>query len=387
MGSLVSFDPFSPVLTNYNQIVSGGSGAGKSFLTNILLLHMLKEAPRIFVVDIGGSYKKMSQHLDGQFIPLGLDGSLTLNPFDLLPGQSIPGNEKIKFLVGLVELMTKEEGDARLPKLERAEMEEAIQKSYESRDPKLSVLRDLLLNHPNVEIRRFGRILTPWCGSTPYGKFLDAKTSIELTKPIVVFDLKGLESYPDLQAVALFIITDFVWREVQRDQGRMKFLVFDECWRLLESQAGLSFIEEVFRTFRKYFASAIAISQNIDDFAGSKIAGAILSNSATKWILMQKGADQKRLGEVLQLNPNEMELVASLSQERGKYSEAFLLSGDNRTVVAVESTPLEYWLSTTDPRDLAAIRESEGRGSTGHQAIAKLVEEYPCGIAAGGGKS
>jgi conjugal transfer ATP-binding protein TraC len=71
MGSLVSFDPFSSELTNYNQIVSGGSGSGKSFLTNILMLHMLKENPRVFIVDIGGSYKKLCDNLDGQYIPMG----------------------------------------------------------------------------------------------------------------------------------------------------------------------------------------------------------------------------------------------------------------------------------------------------------------------------
>lgn len=381
MGSLVSFDPFAPVLTNYNQVVSGGSGAGKSFLTNILLLHMLKESPRIFVIDIGGSYKKLCEHLGGQYIPLGLSSDLTMNPFDLGADETTPSNEKIKFLVGLVELMTKEEDEARLPKLERAEIEEAIQKNYCNREPRLSGLREILLNHSQVEIRRFGRILGPWCGDTPYGQFIDRKTSIELTRPIVVFDLKGMESHPDLQAVALFIITDFVWREVQRDRSRIKFLVFDECWKLLQSQAGLSFIEEVFRTFRKYFASAIAISQNIDDFAKSKIAGAILSNSATKWILMQKGADRKRLEEVLELNPNEMALISSLRQERGRFSEAFLISGEDRAVVAVESTPMEYWLATTDPRDLAAFDSMQCTGKSGDEVLATLAQEHPTGMA------
>ncbi|MBK9039151.1 MAG: ATP-binding protein [Bdellovibrionales bacterium] len=86
------------------------------------------------------------------------------------------------------------------------------------------------------------------------------------------FDLKNLETYPDLQAVCLFIITDLVLREVQKDRSVMKFLIFDESWKLLESDAGSTFIAEVFRTFRKYYASCIAISQNIDDFAKSKAA-------------------------------------------------------------------------------------------------------------------
>jgi conjugal transfer ATP-binding protein TraC len=388
MGSLVAFDPFSSELTNYNQIVSGGSGSGKSFLTNILMLHMLKENPRVFIVDIGGSYKKLCDNLDGQYIPMGVDFGICVNPFDLLPGETVPSSPKIKFLVGLVEIMTREDGESRLPKLERAELEEAIQKVYESeRNPRLSHLREILLKNDSVEIRRLGRILTPWCGDTPYGRFVDRATNIQFERPIVAVDLKGMESYPDLQAVSLFIITDFVWREVQKDRMNKKFLVFDECWKLLENDAGASFIAEVFRTFRKYYAGAIAISQNLDDFAKSKVAGAILTNSSIKWILMQKGADQKRIQEVLQLNENEMGLIASLYQERGLYSEAFIMAQDDRAVVAIESTPLEYWIATTDPRDLGKIEEEMKLAPEKKplEVLRTLSEKYPIGVAAAGG--
>ncbi|MCX6126592.1 MAG: ATP-binding protein [Proteobacteria bacterium] len=316
LGSLVGFDPFTRELTNANQIVSGGSGAGKSFMTNILLLHLLKERPRVFIIDIGGSYKKLC-----------------------------------------VELMAKEEGEQRLPKLERAVIEDAIQQvlSNGGGDARLSKLRDALLQHSDPQIARYGRILGPWCGDTSYGRFVDRPTTIKLESPIICFDLKGMEAYPDLQAVCLLLITDYVWREIQRDRGSKKVVVFDECWRLLENDAGAAFLGEVFRTFRKYYASAIAISQNIDDFAKSRIAGAIMPNSAVKWILRQKGADQDRLKSVLHLNDNEMTLIDSLHQERGVYSEAYLMAQDDRSVVVIESTPLEYWIATSDPRELAAI--------------------------------
>ncbi len=120
-------------------------------------------------------------------------------------------------------------------------------------------------------------------------------TRAYLKLPLGCFDLKGMEALPDLQAICLFIITDFVWREVQADKTQMKFMIFDECWKLLENESGALFIAEVFRTFRKYMASAVAISQNIDDFAKSKVATAILPNASIKWILRQKGADQERL--------------------------------------------------------------------------------------------
>lgn len=384
IGSLVAFDPFDSSLTNYNHIVSGGSGSGKSFFTNILLLQMLKENPRVFVVDIGGSYKKLCDNLAGQYVPLGVDIGLSINPFDLKPDEAAPGSDKIKFLVGLIEMMTKEEGETRISRFERAEIEDAIVKVYDKQSkPTLSHLREELLNHSESELRRLGKILSPWCGNSAFGQFVDRPTTLQLDRNVVCFDLKGLETYPDLQAVCLFIITDYIWREVQRDRSEKKFLVFDECWKLLENEAGATFIGEVFRTFRKYFASAIAISQNLDDFAKSKVATAILSNSSLKWLLMQKGADQARLKEVLQLNDNEMELIASLHQERGVYSEAFLMAGDNRSVIAVEPTPLEYWIATTDPRDLAKIQEFEcsqpDKSMT--DILIELSKKYPNGCA------
>jgi len=388
LGSLVGVDPFSPTLTNSNQIVSGGSGSGKSFMTNLLLMQMLKDDPRVFILDIGGSYKKICEVFDGQYIQLGVESDLSINPFDLPSESSSPSNSKIKFLLGLIELMTKEHDAQKLGKLEQAEAESAIEELYESKEPHtLSTLRSILASHNDPEMRRISRILQIWCGNSPYGKLLDQPTTLKLERSIVCFDLKGMESYPDLQAALLFVITDFVWREVQQDRNRIKFLVLDECWKLLENETASLFIAETFRTFRKYMASAIAISQNIDDFAKSKVSTAILPNSSIKWILKQKGADKDRLKDVLSLNHNELALISSLRQERGKFSEALLLAEDNRSLVSVEATPLEYWIATSDARDLAKIDEIKAQ-DPGLQLIdilRHLSTQFPLGIAASGG--
>lgn len=382
-GTLLKFDPFDSEFSNSNQLISGGSGSGKSYLCNLILMQMLKENPKVFFVDIGGSYKKLCENLDGQYIPLGVDATISLNPFDLAMGQETVTPEKVKFLLGLIELMTKEDGENRLPKLERAEIEKAIDEVYKKyKTPCLSNLRDLLLENSDPVIQKYGKILSPWCGESLFGRFLDQKTNIQLNKPVVAFDLKGLESYPELQAVCLFIITDLVWREVQKDRTTKKFLVFDECWKLLKNESGIIFIEEVFRTFRKYMASAIAISQDMDDFAKSKIASALLSNCAIKWLLMQQQVDEEKLKSILDLNDNEIEMVKSLHQEKGRYSQAFLMAQKNRTVVQIESTPLEYWIATTDPRDLGEVEAllNEKPALSNLERLQILAEKFPTGV-------
>lgn len=199
----------------------------------------------------------------------------------------------------------------------------------------------------------------------------------------MAFDLKGLESYPDLQAVCLYLITDLVWREVQRDRSQMKFIVFDECWKLLKDEAGLVFIEEVFRTVRKYYCSAIAISQDLLDFLNSKISSALLPNCSVKWILMQNQNDFSKMKEALGLNENEVQLIQSLYQKKGEFSEAFLLAGpEKRTVAVIEPLPLELWLATTDPRDLSAIEDLRKKNPDLPQLelLKILSQKYPKGI-------
>lgn len=382
MGSLFKFDPFSSSLTNANQIISGGSGSGKSYLTNLMIGQMLSQNPRVFILDVGGSYQKTCELLDGQYVPLSMTSGICMNPFDKSSDGPV-SDEKIKFLTALVQIMTKEDDQKSIGKLEKAEIERNIQKVYqEEKSPRLTHLRERLLNSEIEEVKRIGKILSLWCGDSPFGKFLDQETNIELKKRVVCFDLKGLEANPDLQAAVLFTITDMVWREVQKDRSEMKFLVFDECWRLLESDAGSQFVAEVFRTFRKYYASAIAISQNIDDFAKSKAASAIMPNSSIKWILKQPGADFKRLSEVLRLNEREISQVQSLVQVKGQYSEAFLVCEDKKAVVSVESTPLEYWLATTDPKDFSLMKlEEERTGKAGLLLIEHLAMHFPSGAA------
>ncbi len=73
LGSLVHFDPFSSELTNHNMLVSGGSGSGKSFCANVLLLQLLKENPKVYIVDIGNSYGRLCEILGGEAIKFGLN--------------------------------------------------------------------------------------------------------------------------------------------------------------------------------------------------------------------------------------------------------------------------------------------------------------------------
>ena len=70
-------------------------------------------------------------------------------------------------------------------------------------------------------------------------------STARLQADVVVFDLKGLSTYPDLQAAMILIITDFILGRIEiagwGHQGRRKQILMDECWELLKSQAAKPF--------------------------------------------------------------------------------------------------------------------------------------------------
>ena len=60
------------------------------------------------------------------------------------------------------------------------------------------------------------------------------------------------------------------------------------------------------------------------------------------------------------------------------------MAGEQHAVVAIEPTPLEYWIATTDPRDLAKFEEIQKNSPNLSQleVLTQLSESYPRGVVA-----
>ncbi|MBF0362740.1 MAG: ATP-binding protein [Oligoflexia bacterium] len=365
--TLVGIDPFDSKLPNWNGLVVGSSGSGKSFTLSQLILMFIGQVPKpkIVWIDNGASSKNIVETLNGQYIDLNLDSGICLNIFDLEDGEFEPSPSKVKLILAVLETILSEKRDGGLPKLDKAYLEEAIfQVYFDKREkgglgpPTLSDFRELLLKHESPVLRKWAQVLYSWTGKTAYGKMLDAPTNISLEKNLVSVEIKGLDVYPELQNVFLFLLTDFFKREAAKDPKQKYLLILDEAWRLFESESGAAFAVEAYRTFRKYNAGIWSISQNIHDFLGKEdIAKAVLQNTPSRIILKQRGIDWKDFQKILDLKEIEIEIIKSLRQEKGKYSEFYFLQDQNSTILMLEPDQLSYWICTTDPMDKVKISE------------------------------
>lgn len=367
-GSPFAIDPFASELPNWNGLVFGGSGAGKSFSISQLMLQFCgqRPKPKIVWIDNGASSEKLIEVLDGEFIDLNLNSGICLNMFDLEASETEPSSIKIKLILGCLELILKDDDKAGLPKRDKGLLEEAIFSSYKKcgvgRTPRLSDLKEMLKSHPVEDMRKYADILYSWTGTTAFGRMLDGDTNIKLSKDLVSIEVKGLDNYRELKDIFLLLLTSYIKDEAARDLEKPYLLIIDEAQRLFKgSSMGREFAIDSFRVFRKYNAGIWCISQNYKDFlSDAELADSLMPNTTFVFILRQRKIDWADFKETFDFNDAQVEAVKSLDIVKGKYSEFFLMQDENQAIVRLEPEPLSYWICTTDGGDkgkIAALRE------------------------------
>ena len=362
-----AIDPFAPELPNWNGLVIGGSGVGKSFALCQLMLQFFTQrpSPKIVFVDNGKSSENFVSSCGGEFIDVSIDSNVCLNPFDLGVGATKPSTLKVKSILASLELMFREEGQESLPKREKALLEECIFELYskvKGKMPTLSDLRNHLMKHPVESLKKFGEILFSWTGQTAYGKLLDGQSNIALSKNITAIEVKGLDAFPDLKDVFMLLVTNFVQREAEKDLTCPYILICDEAHRLFKTASTRDYILYCYRVFRKYNCSIFCITQNHKDFLSiPEVADAIFPNTTHVFILRQRKIDWADFQKTFDFNEAEIDAIKSLRIKKREFSEIFYMQDEKRAILKIIPDELSYWICTSDGIDKAKILEMEAK--------------------------
>jgi conjugal transfer ATP-binding protein TraC len=79
-GQILFWDPFDNNRGNYNVAITGDSGSGKSVMMQELASSIVGTGGRAFIVDVGKSYQKLCQLLDGVFLEFAKINNICLKP-------------------------------------------------------------------------------------------------------------------------------------------------------------------------------------------------------------------------------------------------------------------------------------------------------------------
>lgn len=299
------WDLFHPSAINFNVLITGTTGQGKSMMANKILTSSIEDGNKAVILDLGNSFAKTCRFLGGVVL------SEKFNPLQFKSPRYLK-----EFVLSVI--------DEKMTKKEEGRLFEVISNMNTQSLSSFSLFIEKL----ECEFKGISYYF-----SEIKGHFTDeAKELSNLT-------YCDFSNYPDAIKAPLIIYLI----EYFKSLSGKKLFIFDECWHLLNKNA--DYIAECFRTFRKHNASAIAISQNLDDFSITQLGRVIIQNTYWKALFRQSLAPSEFI------DIDSVSFLNTIKSKKGEYSEFLLLSEDTRKPIRFYPTPLEYQLFTSDGED------------------------------------
>ncbi len=414
---LVGFDLYDSNLAP-NVLISGVSGAGKSYLLCFLLIvlnrghfgtlangQIVERQPITFVFDKGMAgqpcgFERVAKLFGGRIYEATPSKAPAMNFLARL-GETPPeqSNEDYKDLVDLcADIICDMATDShRGPdRLERASIIECLIEAHQLYRAG-TMRRELLLSDVAAVMRapkrvdenqesaqrrqRIAVLVSDYYGSGTYAQFFDRPGNLKLKERFIVFDLKSLSRNPDLQRV--FLKVAMLWADTVMNTpdelDTRKILVFDEAHDLIGKTASNT-IETAFRLYRKRKGIVIAASQSGEDFYVGAGGQAIVQNSAHKIFLKQDPSKFHYTAQAFNLTQQQSDVILRLRTVKGIESQFFLLSdlGEGAFVLPLE--PSYYWVSTNNGDDNQLFSDIlQTVGGDFWAALQRLVEIAPGG--------
>jgi len=373
-GQLMNYDLFYEGGGNYNALVCARSGSGKSVLMNELISSYLSSGARAWVIDVGRSYKKLSENFDGQFIEFTDDANICLNPFPII--RDI--DDEAEVLVGIIEAMSAPRES--LSDFQRSQLQKTLKVLWDDkgRDAVIDDLEELLLAHEDKRVRDVGHQLFAFTSRGAYGHFFVGDNNISFDNNLVVLELEELKTRQHLQQVVLFMLI------YQIQQGMFlsgtdqeKLLMIDEGWDLLTSGNTGKFMENSYRRVRKNRGSAVIATQGLLDLDASSGGRAIKENSASTLLLGMKPETVEALQEKKALDLTEFgfNVLKTVHTQPGIYSEVFIYTDVGSGIGRLVLEPFKQLMYSTNPRDISAIEERRAKGMSLDEAIRDVAAE------------
>ena len=395
------FDNFSSTLTNYNMIIFGKSGAGKSVtIKTIMARSAILMGHENLVLDAEGEYVTMAEVLRGINIDISPKSDTVINIFDVeteITKDEITGREKYvlnienkvedvtQALLTMARGSTKSEEVNELTKQIIAEIvAEAYAKKGITSDPEslyttstgaeisrvkklmptISEWYDLLLekaeDNTNDTYRYHYDYLTKVMRQ--FCKKFDGQSTYDLLdgSAFININISQLEER-FARPLAQQILLTWIWEKYvkknseDKTKARSRRVLVDEAWMLLAYPEAVDFLNTMARRARKRNVSLTVVSQKFQDFYENKSCQAVLTSADTKLFLAQDKSEIEYLKEVFKLSEGEADFLITCSR-----GEGLIKIGYSSAVIAIKPTQREFEFVETNLQKLIEMRRNKG---------------------------
>jgi len=359
--SLILFDRFK--MENANMVVFAKSGAGKSYTVKLEVFRSMMLGTNIMIIDPENEYKYLCDTVGGTFVKISLNSHFRINPFDLpkIGADDDPEDvlrNNIASIIGLLHIML----GAVTPE-EDSIIDRAIRETYAIRDispqsnfksftansfPTMSDLYEVLRNMEGAE--SLGMRLEKYTEGI-FAGFLNHPTNVQVNNQMIVFNIRDLEE--ELRPVAMYIVLHFIWNEM-RSELKKRLVIVDEAWVMMQHEDAASFMFAIAKRCRKYYTGLTTITQDVNDFMGSRYGRPIVTNSSLQLLLRQSPASTDILTETFYLTDQEKFLLLE-----SNVGEGIFFAGQKHAAIKVIASYSEDQIITSDPRQLLEIEQAK----------------------------
>ena len=386
-GSLVFVDIFdTSKYANANVAILGSSGSGKTYTLQCMALRMREKQTQVFIIapDKGFEFERACAAVGGQFIRITPGSGQNINIMEIrkkdetamiLIDGSNTANEsilqkKITQLHTFFSLLIPD-----LNYKERYILDEKLTTTYKrfgiteknkslldpnnpERYKKMPVLGDLYdeLESAGEDAERLRGVLNRYVFGS--ASAFNQQTNVDLNNKFIVLDVSALSK--EMLPIGMFIALDYVWDKAREDRTQKKIIFVDETWQLIgasASQQSAEFIMEIFKVIRGYGGSAVAATQDLNDFFAledGKYGKAIINNAKIKMLLKMEHSEANTVADTMNLTESEQEEIKRI--EKGT---CLLAAASNHIFINIQASRTEHDLITTDRNDLGRIAREQ----------------------------
>ena len=383
------FDNFSSSLANYNMIIFGKSGAGKSVtIKTIMARSAILMGVENLVLDAEGEYVAMAEVLRGINVNISPKSDTVINIFDIeteIVKDEITGREKYvlnvenkvedvtQALLTMARGATKSEEVNELTKQIIAEIvaeeyssmgitsdpeslyEESSSASFGKTKklmPTISSWYDRLVEkaeentndtyqyHYDYLIKVMKQYCKKFDGQMAY---FDGQSTFELLDGSVFININISQLEERFaRPLAQQILLSWIWEKYvkknseDRRKAAKKRVLVDEAWMLLPYPEAVDFLNTMARRARKRNVSLAIISQRFQDFYEKPEVQAVLTSSDTKLLLAQDKSEIQYLKEVFKLSEGEAGFLVTCNKGEG------LLKVGDTAILQITPTAKEF---------------------------------------------
>ena len=177
--------------------------------------------------------------------------------------------------------------------------------------------------------------------SGTFAGIFSQQSNININNPFVVFNVRDLED--ELRPVAMYIVLNYIWNKTKSDKKK-RLLIIDEAWQLMKYEDSANFIFSLAKRARKYNLGITTISQDVEDFMGSRMGRAIVANASMQMLFKQSPSAVDVLADVFKLTEEEKKRLSQFPVGQGLF-----FAGPNHVHIQVVASATEMNLVNSNP--------------------------------------